>query len=298
MAELGLASRREADDWIVRGWVRVDGEVVDVLGSKVTADQRITIDNEAKAKQDEFLTIVLNKPVGYVSGHPEFGQRAAASLVAPDNRWDGDHSGVTFPLGRSRRLVPAGRLDLDSDGLLVLTEDGRVARRLIGDRGDDGSPFDKEYVVHVSARRDALSPERALSLLHYGLRLDGRQLLPAIVEREPGDADALRFVLREGRNRQIRRMCDLVGLDVIGLQRVRIGLVMLGALPVGRWRALGPGERFENDHFEGGQSESGRIETDPLERSAAVRDERARGSDPSSRSVRGGRSRTRRVPPR
>ncbi len=242
MAELGMTSRRQADEWISNGWVRVDGVVVDVLGTKIDPDAHITIDETATELQADLLTVILNKPIGYVSGQAEDGHLPAAVLVTEQNRWARDHCGVAFPVGRTRRLVPAGRLDLDSNGLLVLTEDGRVARTLIGDRGEAGSPIDKEYLVQVERYEPGPLSARGLDLLRHGLHLDRRQLLPAVVEWVSDDT--LRFVLREGRKRQIRRMCGLVGLDVVALRRIRVGNVQLGDLPVGKWRALAPEERF------------------------------------------------------
>jgi 23S rRNA pseudouridine2604 synthase len=234
MAELGLASRREADEWITRGWVRVDGVVVDVLGTKVEVHQNVTIERAAQEQQAAKFTVVLNKPVGYVSGQAEHGYNLAASLVTMDNRWERDR--VRLPRRMPNRLVPAGRLDIESVGLLVLTEDGRVARKLIGAETD----VEKEYLVRVRQR----SPldERGLALLRSGLELDGRPLRPAAVSWQ--NDDQLRFVLREGRKRQIRRMCEAVDLDVLGLKRVRVGSVMLGDLPTGQWRLLRSDESF------------------------------------------------------
>ena len=133
-----------------------------------------------------------------------------------------------------RNLAPAGRLDVDSTGLLVMTQDGRVARQLIGDDSD----VDKEYLVRVTGQLSA----DGLKQLNHGLSLDGKKLRPAKVNWQ--NEDQLRFVLREGRKRQIRRMCELVGLRVVGLKRIRIGKIKLGNLPVGQWRILGPEERF------------------------------------------------------
>ncbi len=234
MSELGLCSRREADAWIANGWVRVDGEVVDVLGTRVAPDARIEIDAAARHEQTARVTILLHKPIGIVSGQPEPGYRPAIELVDGPNRWSGDRSPTRFAAGQRRGLAPAGRLDIDSTGLLVLTQDGRIARLLVG---GDGA-IEKEYLVRVQGR---IAPD-GLQRLRHGLRLDGVDLRPAKVSWQ--NEDQLRFVLREGRKRQIRRMCELVGLDVVGLKRVRIGRIALGALPVGQWRYLGPGERF------------------------------------------------------
>jgi 23S rRNA pseudouridine2604 synthase len=238
MSELGLASRREADEWIARGWVRVDGEVVSELGSRVLPSQRVTIDPRARNAQAQLVTVLLHKPVGYVSGQAEDGYRPARVLVTPDRQWRDDRSGIRFQPQHLRSLVPAGRLDIDSVGLLVLTQDGRVARQLIGE--DNG--VEKEYLVRVATKSAAGLSREGLALLRHGLELDGKALRPALVEW--ANADQLRFVLSEGRKRQIRRMCEAVGLQVLGLKRVRIGAVALGALPAGQWRYLRADERF------------------------------------------------------
>ncbi|MCP9758373.1 rRNA pseudouridine synthase [Aquitalea sp. S1-19] len=233
LAELGLCSRREADSYIEQGWVKVDGQVA-VLGQKVVAGQRIELDKRASQAQARRVTVLLNKPIGYVSGQAEDGYEPASVLITPDNQWKGDQSGIRFAREHLKGLAPAGRLDIDSIGLLVLTQDGVVAKHLIG----ENSSVDKEYLVRVSG---ALSAQ-GLALLNHGLELDGKKLLPAQVAWQ--NEDQLRFVLREGKKRQIRRMCELVGLRVIGLKRVRIGKVMLGDLPVGKWRYLAAGEKF------------------------------------------------------
>ncbi|CAG0970427.1 partial Dual-specificity RNA pseudouridine synthase RluF, partial [Rhodocyclaceae bacterium] len=142
--------------------------------------------------------------------------------------------GQRFQPAHLKGLAPAGRLDIDSTGLLVLTQDGRIARQLIGDDSD----VEKEYLVRVEGRLD----ERGLALLNHGLELDGRKLRPARVAW--ANDDQLRFELKEGRKRQIRRMCELVGLRVVGLKRVRIGRVRLGDLPLGQWRYLREDEGF------------------------------------------------------
>lgn len=239
MTERGLASRREADAWIEAGWVRVDGEPA-VLGQRARADAIITIDERARTQQARRVTILLNKPVGYVSGQAEDGHRNAAMLVRAENRWAEDRSrpGLRIGAGGLRGLAPAGRLDIDSTGLLVLTQDGRVAKALVG----DDSSVEKEYLVRVEPLAGGAVAPDALERLRHGLELDGQALKPARVSW--AHEDRLRFVLREGRKRQIRRMCELVGLKVVALKRIRIGRVALGALPPGQWRYLGEFERF------------------------------------------------------
>lgn len=234
MAELGLCSRREADAWIERGWVFVDGERITVLGTKVLPDQRVSIDKRAVLEQQSRISVLINKPLGYVSGQAEDGYQPASVLVTESARWRADPSGVNFEPRHLRHLAPAGRLDIDSTGLLVLTQDGRIARQLIG---ADAS-IEKEYLVRVLGEL----VEGGLEKLRFGLEIDGSPLLPAAVNWQ--NRDQLRFVLKEGKKRQIRRMCELVGLRVTGLKRVRIGQVRLGELPVGQWRYLAPGEQF------------------------------------------------------
>ena len=238
MSELGIASRREADEWIAQGWVRVDDQVVKELGSRVVPGQRVTVDAKAKYQQAQRVTVLINKPVGYVSGQAEDGYEPAVVLVTPQNQWHEDHSGTRFLREHLRSLVPAGRLDIDSVGLLVLTQDGRVAKQLIG----EDSEIEKEYLVRVATAGGIKLADSSLALLRHGLELDAEALLPAQVEWV--NADQLRFVLRQGKKRQIRRMCEAVGLQVLGLKRVRIGSVMLGDLPAGQWRYLRMDEGF------------------------------------------------------
>lgn len=246
MAELGLCSRREADAWIEQGWVRVNGQVAG-MGMQVTPADRITVDKAAEQKQQQQVTILLHKPVGYVSGQAEDGHQPAVTLVQARNHWQGDPSRTRFSPAQLRGLAPAGRLDIDSVGLLVLTQDGRVARQLIGEDSD----IEKEYLVRViwqgpqgdvTQNVQAVFPREQLARLRHGLSLDGKALKPAQVDWQ--NPEQLRFVLKEGKKRQIRRMCEQVGLKVVGLKRIRMGRVTLGQLPAGQWRYLAPHERF------------------------------------------------------
>ncbi|HRD98855.1 MAG TPA: pseudouridine synthase [Rubrivivax sp.] len=237
MTERGLASRREADEWIEAGLVRVDGALA-MLGQRAASTARIEVDPRARAEQARRVTVLLHKPIGYVSGQAEDGHEPALSLVTRANRWSGDQARIDFQPGHLRHLAPAGRLDIDSTGLLVFTQDGRIAKRLIGDE----TRVEKEYLVRVAYEHPGRLPDADLQRLRHGLELDGVQLRPAAVSWQ--NEDQLRFVLREGRKRQIRRMCEQVGLQVLGLKRVRIGSVPLGQLPPGQWRYLRDDERF------------------------------------------------------
>ena len=235
LTEQGIASRREADDWIAAGWVRVDGQMA-VLGQRVLPHQRIDIDPAARKEQARSVTILLNKPVGHVSGQAEDGYPPAAALITPANLWAEEKR--PFHPGHARGLAPAGRLDIDSTGLLVLTQDGRIAKLLIG----ENSLVEKEYLVRVAHAYADGVPDKVLQLLRHGLELDGEALKPAKVSW--ANEDQLRIVLQQGKKRQIRRMCEAVNLQVVGLKRVRIGSVVLGKLPAGQWRYLRDDERF------------------------------------------------------
>ena len=234
MAARGMCSRREADRYIERGLVLVDGEVVSQLGTKVSPDAQIELAEAGRKRRDAQATFLINKPIGYVSAQPEDGHRPASDLLSKESRWKDDRTARRFHPAQLRGLAPAGRLDIDSTGLLILTQDGRVARRIIGEDSD----VDKEYLVRVEGHLSA----EGLNLLNHGLSLDDKPLKPAKVSWQ--NEDQLRFILREGKKRQIRRMCELVGLKVVGLKRIRIGKVMLGNLPPGQWRYLRDNEQF------------------------------------------------------
>ncbi len=246
MAELGLCSRREADAWIEQGWVMVNGQVAE-MGMQVGSTDRITVEREAQAQQEQQVTVLLHKPMGYVSGQAEDGHEPAMVLFQARNQWTGDTTRIRFSPAQFKGLAPAGRLDIDSVGMLVMTQDGRVARQLIGEDAD----MEKEYLVRVTCAGpqgdvavnvQAHFPAAQMQRLRHGLSLDGKPLKPAQVEWQ--NPEQLRFVLKEGKKRQIRRMCEQVGLKVVGLKRIRMGRISLGALPVGQWRYLGPKESF------------------------------------------------------
>jgi 23S rRNA pseudouridine2604 synthase len=226
MSERGLCSRREADDFISQGLVFVNGERIQELGFKTTRDVKIELAGKAKLQQSRLVTVILNKPIGYVSAQPEPGYQPSIQLLTKDNYF-GRGEPEKIPQ-KMQTLAVIGRLDIDSQGLLIFTEDGRLAKKVIG----EDSKIEKEYLVRVTG---SLTREQ-LQSLNYGLELDGQKLKPAKVEWL--NQDQLRFVLTEGKKRQVRRMCELVGLKVLGLKRVRVGRLMLGNLPEGQWRFL------------------------------------------------------------
>lgn len=233
MSEQGICSRREADSYIEKGLVLVDGKVVDQLGTKVDPNCNITLKEEAASEQDQKLTILLNKPVGYVSCQPEKGYEEALDLITPKNRDKKFKTTLTLPK-KLRNFAVAGRLDINSKGLLIFTQDGRVAKKLISSE----SQIEKEYLVHIVGE---LTPDK-LEKLRFGLSLDGKKLKPAVIEKM--DSHFLKFILKEGKKRQIRRMCELLDLTVTGIKRVRVGKVKLGSLKEGQWRFLENHETF------------------------------------------------------
>lgn len=233
MAHRGICSRREADAFIEQGLVMVDGQIVSQLGTKVSPNAKIQLARQASQQQENLATIILNKPIGYVSAQAEDGYEPAIVLLTRANQFG--ESKLKLRPEHLRGLAVAGRLDIDSQGLLLFTQDGRIAKKIIGDHGK----VEKEYIVRVGG----LLPDSRLQLLRHGLELDGKPLRPAKVEWI--NDDQLRFVLTEGKKRQIRRMCELVGLRVLGLKRVRIGKLKLGNLPEGKWRFLEPGEPID-----------------------------------------------------
>lgn len=235
MAQRGLCSRREADEYIAQGWVIVNGLPVSELGTKVLPDVDIKLNRAAQQTQAQRITVILHKPVGFVSGQAEEGYTPASTLITANRLFQQKRGKIVhFDKAHGQGLAPAGRLDIDSTGLLVLTQDGRIARQII----DAESEIEKEYLVRV----DGELSYHNLDLLNHGLSLDGEKLKPAKVFWQ--NADQLCFILKEGKKRQIRRMCELVGLHVTGLKRVRIGNIALADLPLGQWRYLQANEKF------------------------------------------------------
>ena len=229
LAQSGVCSRREAEALIGKGLVFIDGQRVDDAGRKIENGQTLVLNDSAQAILDTMLSVVFHKPIGIVSSLPQDDQVEAASLLTASAQWD---QGGAVP-GPGNNLAPLGRLDRDSRGLLVLSEDGVLAKALIGPE----SNIDKEYMVLLTG---VITP-RKLDLLRNGLELDGRKLRPAKV-RQIHD-QKLNIILKEGRNRQIRRMAEAVDLRVVDLMRVRVGPLQIGDLPEGRWRHLTPEER-------------------------------------------------------
>ncbi len=212
LSAAGVCSRRTAEEYIQAGRVTVNGRPAH-LGDKADPDRdAVALDGAPVGACPKPVYLMLNKPVGYVTTlSDEQGRRTVAELV----------------VGCGARVWPVGRLDLNSEGLLLMTNDGALTHRLL----HPSHEVEKEYHVRVSGDVDA-----ALPILRGSLSLDGVALRPARVERL--GPDTLSIVIHEGRNRQVRRMCELAGLRVRLLRRVREGALTLGGLPSGQWRFL------------------------------------------------------------
>ena len=220
LADRGVASRRAAEALIAAGRVRVEGEVVRELGTKVDPAARIEVDGRAVAGTVALRYVALNKPRGVVSSaRPERGRRSVTDLV-----------------GLGERLYPVGRLDVDSEGLILLTNDGEWAERVLHPRYG----HEREYEVTVAGELADAAVER----LRKGVRLEeglARAERALVLARGAGGG-RLRLVLRTGWKRQVRRTCVAAGLRVTRLVRVRIGPLALGRLASGSWRELAPRE--------------------------------------------------------
>ncbi len=221
LARCGVASRRASEQIITSGRVRVNGQRAVELGTSVDPERdRVEVDGRAVRPPATQSYIALNKPIGVVSTASDTrGRRTVLDLVPGD-----------------ARLFPVGRLDYDSEGLILLTDDGDLAMRLTHPRHG----VEKEY--RALLRGDMT--EDVLERLRAGIELDGTRTAPATFERleEHPDGDWVRVVLHEGRNRQIRRMVEAVDLDVVRLVRVRVGSLRLGSLAPGGWRQLSAAE--------------------------------------------------------
>lgn len=217
LAKAGIASRRKCEELITAGRVKVNGKIVSTLGSKVDPERDvIEVDGKLVTLPHKHTYLMLNKPVGYIcTVHDPQGRPTIMDLIPTQTR-----------------LYPVGRLDKDSEGLILLTDDGDLAQRLTHPSWE----HEKEYLVLVEGRPEPHSLRR----LREGIALENGFTWPADVTvlGEELDGTWLRFVIHEGRKRQLRRMCQAVGHPVRRLIRVRIGPLCLGELPVGQYRPL------------------------------------------------------------
>jgi 23S rRNA pseudouridine2604 synthase len=214
ISETGVCSRREADKWIEAGRVTLNGSPA-TLGHKVAQGDEVRIDGNLVGAKKKAIYIALNKPVGIT---------CTTEAHVEDN--------IVRFVGHSERIFPVGRLDKDSEGLILLTNDGDIVNEILRSENE----HEKEYVVSVNRPITDL----ALKMLAGGVKIMGVTTKPCEVERV--DAETFRLVLTQGLNRQIRRMCSALGYRVRRLQRVRIISIHVGALRAGEWRYLSDSE--------------------------------------------------------
>ncbi|OGC12316.1 hypothetical protein A3K48_07685 [candidate division WOR-1 bacterium RIFOXYA12_FULL_52_29] len=212
-SEQGLASRRKAEEYIKQGWIKVNGQVVTELGTRIDpAKDKVELSRQAKKHREEFIYLLMNKPVGYVTNLPQAGEKEATDLLP----------------AKLKNLHPVGRLDKDSEGLLLLTNDGVVAHRLSSPKFE----HEKEYEVTV----DQPIAQDVIAKYRQGIMILGEKTKPVLVKKMTGMT--YNFILREGKNRQIRRMLDKFGYNVLRLKRVRIANLELGDLQLGQYRLI------------------------------------------------------------
>ena len=221
LAQAGVASRRAAEQYITDGRVSVNGTVVTELGTKVTEGDEVSVDGKGVRLETKKIYIMLNKPVGYVTTvSDDHGRPTVMELIDDMNK----------------RVYPVGRLDFNTEGLLLLSNDGDFTYKVTHPK----HKLDKTYHVWVTGK----AKTNAIRLLESGVVIDGRKTAPAkadVIETTNGSA-VLSITIHEGRNRQVRKMCQAVGFRVSGLRRVYEGGINLGNLPLGRWRHLSSAE--------------------------------------------------------
>ena len=229
LAELLSCSRSEAEQYIEGGWVLVDGLVVEEQGCRVQPQQAIELLPQASLAAPAPVTILLHKPAGC-----DMDKSPVAQLITPENHAADDRSGTRFIKRHLRDLTLAAPLEAHASGLLVLTQDWRIARKLI----DDAAKIEQEFIVEVSGEL----AEDGLKLLNHGLRFNGRELPPIKVSWQ--NETRLRFALKGPQPDQLKRMCEMVGLKVLATKRIRIGRLPMAGLQAGQWRYLLGYEQF------------------------------------------------------
>jgi 23S rRNA pseudouridine2604 synthase len=230
VADLAGCSRADAERYIEGGWVSVDGVVVERPQHKVS-DESVTIDPLARLEPEAPATVLLHKPAGVDAIS---GANPAAALVTAATHWVDDASGIRIVKRLLHHLTPLVPLDRDASGLMVLTQDGRIWRRLT----EDGDQIEHEYIVEVAGE---IAPW-GLSRLCHGLSYEGRELPPCKVSWQ--NETRLRFAIKAVQGGQLRAMCAQVSLEVVSIRRIRIGRIALGKMPPAAWRFLAAGERF------------------------------------------------------
>jgi 23S rRNA pseudouridine2604 synthase len=219
-------SRREAEQYIAEGWVRVAGRVVEEPQFRV-ANERVEVDPQARLQAAVPATLLVHKPAGVDTA-------SLQALLGAATRWEGDDSGIRRIRSHGVGLVALMPLPPAASGLAVFSQDGRIVRKLV----QDADTLEQELVADV---RGTIAPD-GLARLGRGIVLEGKALPPARVSWQ--SEARLRFAVKGIAPEWIPRMCEQVGLQLTALRRIRIGRVPLAGLPAGQWRYLPPGERF------------------------------------------------------
>lgn len=217
IADCGIAARRKADELILHNKIMVNQKLINEPGFKINPDKDIVLmdGNEIKLESKR-VYILLNKPVGYVTtAKDQFGRKTVMDLIKTEYR-----------------VYPVGRLDYDTSGLLILTNDGQFANKLMHPK----FKIDKTYIAEVQG----IITNEELNRLRHGVIIDDVKTSPAKVEviKEGGNSATLKIIIHEGRNRQVRKMCEAVGHKVKALQRISLGNISLGKLKLGQWRNM------------------------------------------------------------
>lgn len=221
LAHAGVASRRKAEEMIKQGRVAVNNVIVENMGATVTCNDVVTVDGKPVTTEEDKVYIMLNKPVGYVStSKDQFGRPAVIDLVKD----------------AGKRLYPVGRLDYDTSGLILLTNDGDFTYRLTHPKHE----VNKVYEAVISGFPD----KNEITRFETGLKIDDYQTSPAEFEvlDKQGINTLVRITIHEGKNRQVRKMCEAIGHKVLTLKRIQIGPIALANLPEGKWRHLSDNE--------------------------------------------------------
>lgn len=234
LSDMVGCSRREAELYIEGGWVRVDGQVIEVPQFKVT-DQQVALDPKARLEPVAAVTLLLHKPPGLTWDHSTTPARA---LLLASNHWAGDHHAPRLLQRHLNVQTSVTPLETDASGLLVFTQDWRVERKLV----QDAALIEHELTVDVRGKVS----DAQLQQLNRAPVIDGRAMLPARVSisRQAEAVTGLRFAVKGHRPGQIAQMCTAAGLQVVAMKRIRVGRIAMAALPLGQWRYLAPFERF------------------------------------------------------
>ncbi|MEZ4871033.1 MAG: pseudouridine synthase [Bdellovibrionales bacterium] len=230
MSQIGLCSRREADQFIEKGLVKVNGEIISTLGKKIVPPVKVELLAEAKKIQDDKLSVILYKPIGYVSGPREIEYPSALDLVVESSRAQ-SFGGPQLKTHLKNGLAPVGRLDVNTTGLLILSSYGPLVKKVIG----PDSTLEKEYIIRTASEP---TPEQIEKLASGTIVIDETYTVKPAKCHWNREKQRLHLILTEGKKRQVRKMCEAAQLEIVALKRIRVGPLTLKGLKSGEWRYL------------------------------------------------------------